>query len=127
MFEYQSEAHMPLSPYCFQVRLEAIKALSPVPREVCLGLPIESGTGWPLSLVNSGLGSNRSTWLGPPSMNSQITDFAVGGWCGFLSARGSGAEPVLAKPSSAIRFASAMPARPLPARVKNSRRLDTFQ
>src|SRR5579872_6412818 len=78
MFEYQSETHMPLSPYCFHVRFEGIKVLSAVPHEVCLGLPIESGMGLPASLASRGLGSNRSTWLGPPSMKHQITDFAIG-------------------------------------------------
>ena len=69
---------MPLWPYCFQLRREAIRVLLPVPREVCEGLPMESGIGLPASLVSSGLGSNRSTWLGPPSMNSKMTDLAVG-------------------------------------------------
>ena len=43
-----------------------------------IGLPNDAGIGWPFMRVNSGLGSNRSRWLGPPSMNSQMTDFAVG-------------------------------------------------
>ena len=42
---------------------DAISALSPVPREVCEGLPIESGIGLPSSFVSSGLGSKgRRGW-----------------------------------------------------------------
>ncbi len=40
---------------------------------------IDSGSGWPASSTSFGLGSNRSMWLGPPSMNSQMMDFALGG------------------------------------------------
>ena len=93
ILEYQSEAHNPLCPYCFHFRREAIRVLSPVPRDVCAGLPMESGTGWPSSLVSVGFGSNRSTWLGPPSMKRKITDLAVGGWCGFFGAKGSAETP----------------------------------
>ena len=64
MLAYQSDTHMPLCPYCFHLRRDAIRVLCAVPREVCAGLPIESGIGLPSSLVSSGLGSNRSTWLG---------------------------------------------------------------
>ena len=43
------------------------------------GRPKESGIGLPASLSSAGFGSNKSMWLGPPSMNSQITDLAFGG------------------------------------------------
>src|SRR5205085_8133238 len=88
-FAYQSETHIPLCPYCFHLRRDAINVLCAVPRDVCEGLPIESGMGLPSSLVSSGFGSNRSTWLGPPSMNRKMTDFAVGVWWGFFGASGS--------------------------------------
>ena len=52
--------------------------LPTVPIEVN-GRPNDSGIGLPASLSSAGLGSNRSIWLGPPSMNSQITDLAFGG------------------------------------------------
>src|SRR5260370_9154153 len=123
----QSDTQNPLCPYWFQVRLDAIKRLSPVPREVWEGLPIESGIGFPSSLVSAGLGSNKSTWLGPPSMKSQITAFAVGGLCGAFGAKGSTTKPRPARPSPASRSASATPASPLPARVKNSRPVTTVQ
>src|SRR5690348_14204604 len=77
MLGYQSETHMPLCPYCFQVRCDGIKVLDAVPIAV-ITFPKDSGTGCPASRVNSGLGSKISRWLGPPSINSQITDFAVG-------------------------------------------------
>src|SRR5260370_25851845 len=88
-FLYQSDTQNPLCPYCFQVRLDAIKRLSPVPREVWEGLPIESGIGFPSSLVSAGLGSNKSTWLGPPSMKSPITALAVGRLGDAFRAKGS--------------------------------------
>ena len=40
-------------------------------------------------LSSSGLGSNRSTALGPPSMNSQMTDLAFAAKCGGFGASGS--------------------------------------
>ena len=39
------------------------------------------GGGWPSYFVSIGLGSNRSTWLGPPCMKSWMTAFARAGWC----------------------------------------------
>src|SRR6266853_255480 len=87
-FGYQSDTHAPLWPYCLKVRLEPSSVLLLVPMAV-MGFPKEAGMGWPESSVSFGLGSKRSTWLGPPSMNSQITDFAFGSWWGFLGARGS--------------------------------------
>src|SRR4051794_12422819 len=74
--------------------------------------------------MRSGLGSKRSTWLGAPSMKQKMTDFARGVTCGVFGASGSADA---ARASSSIRLARASAARPLPARVKNSRRLETFQ
>ena len=37
------------------------------------------GIGWPLRLVSSGLGSQVSTWLGPPYMNRKMQPFALAG------------------------------------------------
>src|SRR5260370_32909507 len=88
MLGYQSETQAPLWPYCLKVRFEPRSVLLPVPMAV-MGLPKEAGMGWPLSSVSLGLGSKRSTWLGPPSMNNQITDLALGSWWGFLGASGS--------------------------------------
>ena len=53
---YQSDTHIPLCPYCFHLRRDAISVLCAVPREVCAGLPMESGTGLPSSLVEQRLG-----------------------------------------------------------------------
>src|SRR3954447_11161286 len=74
---YQSDTHIPLCPYCFHVRVDGISEFDAVPIAVTT-LPYDGGSGCPASRPISGLGSNRSIWLGPPSMNSQITDFAVG-------------------------------------------------
>src|SRR5215472_8085535 len=76
IFGYQSETHMPLSPYCFQVRVDGMSVFDEVPIAV-ITLPNEAGMGCPAIRCNSGFGSKRSTWLGPPSMNSQITDLAL--------------------------------------------------
>src|SRR5579863_5741457 len=80
---YQSETQMPDCPYCLNVRLVPISELLLVPMAV-MTLPKDAGMGWPLSSLSFGLGSKRSTWLGPPSMKSQMTDLALGGWCGVL-------------------------------------------
>src|SRR5450432_592932 len=74
---YQSDTIMPLWPYCLKVRFDGMRVLLLVPMAV-MGLPNDAGMGWPASSSSFGLGSNRSTWLGPPSMNSHITDFAFG-------------------------------------------------
>ena len=68
---------MPLWPYCLNVRLEGISVLVAVPMAV-IGRAERLRHWLAASLSSSGLGSKRSTWLGPPSMNSQMTDLAVG-------------------------------------------------
>ena len=35
------------------------------------------GMGWRCHLVNVGLGSHVSTWLGPPYMKRKMQDFAL--------------------------------------------------
>src|SRR5436305_9735004 len=45
---------------------------------VITGLKL-GGNGWPASRFTSGLGSNVSMWLGPPSMNRKITLRALAG------------------------------------------------
>ncbi len=78
IFGYQSDTQSPLSPYCLKVRLLGMSVLLAVPIAV-MGRPNDSGIGWPAMSSSFGLGSNRSTWLGPPSMKSQMMDFALGG------------------------------------------------
>src|SRR5471030_1115054 len=107
---------MPLSPYCFHVRPEGISVFDAVPMAV-VTLPKEAGMGWPARRSSSGLGSKRSRWLGPPSMNSQMTDLAVGAWSGFLGASGSTGRA----PCSMEETTTAP--RPPQDRIRNSRRL----
>src|ERR1700722_771665 len=78
-FGYQSETQMPACPYCLNVRLLGIIPFLDVPGMAVNFGRIDSGKGCPASSTSFGFGSNRSTWLGPPSMNSQMMDFAVGG------------------------------------------------
>src|SRR5580704_10166447 len=121
MLGYQSETQIPLWPCCFQVRFEGISVLPPVPMAV-MGLPNDAGSGWPASRASSGFGSNRSTWLGPPSMKTQITDLALGGKCGAFGASGSSAgtlAPARLSPSSAEKASAP---NPLPVFHRNSRR-----
>ena len=56
-------------------------------------------------------------------MKSQITDFALGGWCGGLPPSGFRFEGAAAAEESS-KCRSASPPRPLPARVRNLRRDD---
>src|SRR6185369_12257440 len=121
MFGYQSETQIPLWPCCFQVRLDGISVLPPVPMAV-IGFPNEAGSGWPARRSSSGLGSNKSMWLGPPSMNTQITDLALGAKCGAFGARGSSGEPVVAALPSPSSDENAIAPSPLPALQRNSRR-----
>src|SRR5258708_25395424 len=89
MLGYQSDTQIPLCPYCLNVRLEGIMPFLDVPgMAVNLGR-IDSGRGCPCSSTSLGLGSKISMWLGPPSIKSQITDLALGGWWGCLGLSGS--------------------------------------
>ena len=46
------------------------------------------GSGLPCHFWSPGLGSKRSIWLGPPSMNMKMTFLALGGKCGLRGASG---------------------------------------
>src|SRR5258708_22171420 len=112
MWGYQSETQMPLWPCCFQARFDGISVLPPVPMAV-MGLPNDAGSDWAASRSSSGLGSNRSRWLGPPSTNTQITDLALGGKCGGFGASGSSAAAVVAALLSPSREENASAPNPL--------------
>ena len=72
----QSETQIPLWPCCFHFRREARSGARPSPIGVITGLKL-GGSGLPARRLSSGLGSNVSMWLGPPSMNRKITLRAV--------------------------------------------------
>ena len=65
----------------------------------------DSGNLLPAILLTIGLGSNRSMWLGPPSMNRKITLWAVARWWPGRADRGEAAEAARAR-EPAIRSAS---------------------
>src|SRR5262245_63461752 len=68
------ETHAPDCPYCLNVNGDFIKGPG-LPKNV----EIASFGRSPSCRSSSGLGSNVSMALGPPSMKSQITDFAFAG------------------------------------------------
>src|SRR4029079_3186279 len=78
---YFSQTHAPDWPYCLKLKGDFINGP---------GFPLKTSMSMrcPSRLVSSGLGSKRSTDLGAPSMNSQIFDFALGGYCGWRGAMG---------------------------------------
>ncbi len=78
MWGSQSETQSPLWPCCFHFRFEASTGEWNSPIGVITGLKL-GGSGLPASWLSAGLGSNRSMWLGPPSMNRKITLLAVAG------------------------------------------------
>src|SRR6185369_5058406 len=118
MLGYQSDTQIPLWPCCFHARLDGMSVLPPVPIAV-IGLPKDEGNGCPASFSNAGFGSNRSMWLGPPSINNQITDLALGAKCGAFGANGSVSDAALLSPSSEE---NASAPSPLPVFQRNSRR-----
>ena len=79
--------------------------------------------------VNSGLGSKRSTWLGPPCMNREIIARACGSKCGTLGRRSNDCGfrgtlgGVASNSSSANSHASATEPMPIALRVRNCRRV----
>ena len=111
----QSETQIPLWPCCFHFRCEARSGARPSPIGVITGLKL-GGSGLPASRLSSGLGSNVSMWLGPPSMNRKMTLRAVAGRrqgaaAGEPDVVGSGP----AARSRDSRSMSARPPKPAPA------------
>src|ERR1035438_9199382 len=89
----KSENSVPLWPCWVKTRgLERTAALGLV-KARRRSLVSSGGRGLPCHFWSSGLGSKRSIWLGPPSMNMKMTFLALAakGGCG----RGRGAVPVL--------------------------------
>ena len=74
---------MPLWPYGWNVRGLASTAAFGLVKARRRSLVISGGSGLPCHFWSSGLGSKRSIWLGPPSMNMKMTFLALGAKCGF--------------------------------------------
>src|SRR6266550_3796861 len=113
---YLSHTHAPDVPYCLNENGDFISGP---------GLPLKTSMEifLPLFLSSSGLGSNKSTALGAPSMNNQMTDLALGAKCGSRTASGFVAVAIsVAEAGAARRSASASSPNPAPVRVRNSRR-----
>src|SRR6185295_334040 len=87
---YFSHTHAPDLPYCLNLNGDFISGPG-LPLNVSILIRL------PSFLSSWGLGSNRSTPLGAPSMNSQITAFAFAGKCVGFGAKG---------PAGAARTAS---------------------
>ena len=126
----RSDISTPDWPHFLKTRREPSKV--PKLRALSTGSFSLNGIGWPCRLTSSGLGSNKSTWLGPPYMNKKITFRAFAGKCGGLGASGEGgaaavfsdapARP-LKKPSCASIAVKAVPTNPPPACQRNPRRV----
>ena len=117
-FGYFSQTHAPDSPYCLNANGDFISGP---------GLPLKTSIAicLPWFLSSSGLGSNRSTALGAPSMNSQMTDFGLRG-----EVRGTRRERVARRAivgrrrcGRAEQVRQAHSPSPAPARARNSRRV----
>ena len=94
---------MPLWPYGLNSRGLASTAAVGLMNASLRSLVIDGGSGLPCHFCSSGLGSNRSIWLGPPSMNRKITFFALAGKCGFRGASGFGASRSSPQPPEQVR------------------------
>lgn len=106
---------MPLLPQRRKAKGEPNRL--PVLRSV-FRLPL--GMGWPLYFCSIGLGSNVSTWEGPPLRKRKMTCLAVAGKCGALGAIGAGVSAVCV--AFRIPASPAMP-KPVPM-VRSTCRLD---
>ena len=84
---------MPLWPYGWKVRGLASTAAFGLVKASRRSLVISGGSGLPLHFCNAGLGSNRSSWLGPPSMNMKITFLALAGKVRLAWARAGSRRP----------------------------------
>src|SRR5689334_20836391 len=114
------ETSIPHWPYLRNCQGDASSGVSPLVN--WLGtLPKLSGSCWPSYFLSDGLGSKVSTWLGAPTMNRKMTDFAFAGKCCGLGARGL--IRVLPKLSRSSRYCRASAPKPCAARVRTSRRV----
>src|SRR5206468_4076061 len=83
----RSDISSPDLPHFLNVRVLASRGVSPLVNWLT-GLPKLSGNGLPCHFARAGLGSNRSTGLGPPTMKRKMTFLAFGSKCGLRAARG---------------------------------------
>ena len=80
-----SEISRPALPHFLKLKGEGISVPGMSPFEMA---KLNSRLGAvPASLVSIGLGSNKSTWLGPPFMKSWMTLLALGAKCVGLGFR----------------------------------------
>ena len=112
---------MPAWPYGVKRRGLASTAAVGLMKASCIFFVIDAGSGLPFHLCSAGLGSNRSIWLGPPSMNRKMTFFALAGKCGFLGASGLTSALGRARPSCSSSGASAIVPMP-PAHIAEEAR-----
>src|SRR5262249_6671984 len=90
-FGMRSETSKPHWPCFLNFRVLAISGVSPLVNWLTK-VPSLLGSGLPCCLVTSGLGSKRSSGLGPPTMNMKMTRFALATKCGSLAAKGERGE-----------------------------------
>ena len=74
----RSETSSPDRPCFLNLRVLARSGVSPLVNWLT-GMPKLLGNGWPWRFCSSGLGSKRSTALGPPTMNMKMMDLAFAG------------------------------------------------
>src|SRR5580658_3527935 len=84
----QSENSMPLSPWRSNARGLAHTFAVGLINASFKSLVSDSGSGRPSHFFISGFGSNKSSWLGPPSIKSKIMFFALAGKLGGFGANG---------------------------------------
>src|SRR3954452_20057144 len=113
---YLLQTQAPLWPYFWNLNGDFISGP---------GLPLKTSIliFLPLFLSSSGLGSNRSKPLGPPSMKSQITDLTLGAKWGGRGARGLLLAGWSAAAAERSRSPRASRPSPPPAWARNWRRL----
>ncbi len=110
-----SEIGVPQSPCCRNFHgLPSTRELA----WAALSYLIVPGNCWPSSRVNSGLGSIRSTWLGPPCMNIEIIAVARGVLRGCLGNRSNDCRA-----NSGFTGAACSRSRPIAHDIANGARL----
>ena len=122
MLGMKSENSVPLCPCGVKTRGLASTAALGLVKARRRSLVSSGGSGLPCHFWSSGLGSKRSIWLGPPSMNMKMTFLALGAKCGLRGASGF-CSTAAARPSRSSICASAMVPMPPAHSRKNSRRL----
>jgi hypothetical protein len=90
---------------------------------ICDSILTSPGGGLPSNSLSTGLGSNKSIWLGPPFWNRQITFLAVGRWSRRGGDDSDGRPPAATGAARSKSARASRPSVPIAVWPRKARRL----